>query len=68
MVARNAVDHDHVCRGPVLDGRPRLALVVGAILKTQIVGANTSVSCKASCTTLIVHFIVACKESIPVKV
>ena len=40
MVARNAVHRDRVRRGPVLDGRPRLALLVGAILKNQIIGAN----------------------------
>ena len=40
MVARNAVHRDRVRRGPVVDGRPRLALLVGAILKNQIIGAN----------------------------
>ena len=40
IVARNVVDRDRVCRNPVLDGRPRLALLVGTILKKQIIGAN----------------------------
>ena len=35
LVACNAVD-----RSPVLDGQPRLALLVGAIMKNQIIGAN----------------------------
>ena len=36
IVARNAVDRDRVCRGPVLEGRPGLPLLV----KNQIIGAN----------------------------